>query len=212
MSTISNVHQIVVYDSKKSAPYSGQRLAKVIFKGRGDKKAEYESQCASVPQVSELDVQAALPQFMPHLVRMVEDAQDRIVREVFLAGRDTVKDEELSVESVLALLEREAAGTRVTKERIGCWYDASLAAELSAAFAAKLGSPQKAAIAVAQCKELFVSAAGRGTLPTERRKQLEKFYGYANIEADPEISAWMWDRITAQPAQEGDGENLLAML
>lgn len=212
MSTISNVHQIVAYDSKKSAPYSGQRLAKVIFKGRGDKKAEHDSQCASVPQVNELDVQAALPQFMPHLVRMVEDAQDRIVREVFLSGRDTVTSEELSVAAVLALLEREAAGTRVTKERIGCWYDASLATELQEAFAAKLGSPQKATIAVAQCKELFVSAAGRGTLGAERRKQLEKFYGYANIEADPEISAWMWDRITAPQDTNVDSENLLSML
>jgi hypothetical protein len=126
MSAISNRHQFVKLDAK-SKPFAGQRLVRVIAKKSKD--GTYgpnltESLCVSVPHLSVESVQAAIPSLMAHIVGMVENAQDSIVCETRKeTGADTIGDDEIGLDKVIAYLDAVAKGNRVTSEYLTKWFE-----------------------------------------------------------------------------------------
>lgn len=141
MSVISNHHEFSPFVSAgkdKNKALTGQRLLKVVFKGRGDKAASMKSVCASVPVVSIDDVKLNVSSFIPYVVELVAKTQDAIGREAVVAGKSYVDSDDLSLEKVIAYLESESKGERLTGDDIKAWFADSLEEMLLIAFADKL--------------------------------------------------------------------------
>lgn len=173
MSVISNVHSVVPFDSKKSQPFDGQRLCKVIAKYTAKmaekKAAKKQSKCVSIP-VSKV-TQSFLLNGLEYINAMYQDAQDGVVRELVEGGATEVRDDQLTEECVLQFLADEAAGNRITKDAANAWFDGTMAEMLTVAFADKLGvsdTPTKdqettIAQAIGVYKEKFAGLAGGKT-------------------------------------------------
>lgn len=126
MSNVSNVHQFKVLD-KKSAALSGQRLIRLIAKKSKDGTYENAnlsgSLCVSVPQIKEDDVIDSIDKFLPHVVAMVKDTQDKIVREWRIVhGRNEIPGEVFNVSAVIRWLDDNATSDRFTTEYLQDWF------------------------------------------------------------------------------------------
>ena len=145
MSTISNIHSIVKFDSKTSKALEGQRLAKIGFKQTDAMtkagKTAPESKCVSIPMLIADDIKPDhYILLMPHILNMLEDAQDGIVREMVEAGKNSVADASLTVQACCGFLAQMNASRRLTKEMITGWTESSgLADALRVRFAELLG-------------------------------------------------------------------------
>lgn len=131
MSNVSNVHQFKILD-KKSAALSGQRLIRLIAKKSKDGTYENSnlqgSLCVSVPHVAEGDVIDAIDKLLPHVVAMVKDTQDKIVREWRIThGRSEIPGEVFDVPSVIRWLDDNATSDRFTTEYLQEWFMADYA-------------------------------------------------------------------------------------
>jgi len=141
MSVISGIHSFVKFDSKTSRAWDGQRLIKITYKTvrKGDKAGtKKDSMCVSVPPVADLD-DVTLSAFKPYIKALREDTQDKIARDLYEAGRTEITDSDLCDTAILAWLEEEAKGNRLTKEAVIAWFDATMADTLTVAFGDKLG-------------------------------------------------------------------------
>lgn len=126
MSNVSNVHQFAALE-KNSKPLSGQRLIRLIAKK--DKNDQYASAnltgslCVSVPQVDQNEVADAIVSLMPHIVGLIADTQDKIVREWRIEhGRNEIPGEVFSVAECVKWLDANAAGDRVSAEYLAEWF------------------------------------------------------------------------------------------
>jgi len=73
---------------------------------------------------------------------MLEKAQDEILRAKYeaSAGQVTeITDEEISIPACIAFLNAESAGSRLSTELIGTWFDSALSDSLTVLIADKLG-------------------------------------------------------------------------
>lgn len=124
---ITQAHKFEVLD-KNTAPLHGQRLVRLIAKSaRGTNKPANEhlqqSLAVSVPPVTMDEVVAHIDKLIPHVIGMVQDAQDKIIREYRIeSGADNINQELISVESVIAFLDSSATGERVSKEYLQEWF------------------------------------------------------------------------------------------
>lgn len=200
MSTISDRHVVSLFDSKKSQPLDGQRLAKVVFKHTKamEKKGipKKASKCVSIPKVSQLDA-ACINAMNPYIVSLYHEAQDGIIRELVLKGKSEIADSDISEAEVLKFLAEEAAGTRMTSEEALEWFNGSMAELLTVAFADKLGvtdtptDEQTAMVnaAVADYRKKFAGMAGGKTkYDKETALKMLKALEFADTEND-EIAA-----------------------
>ena len=142
MSILSADHTFESFTAGKSVAYQGQRLVKVTFKfteameKRGEKKRE--SLCVSVPELAKptSDQVAVL---MPHILSMMQGAQNGIVRELAESGKTSVNDAQIGFGAILAYLDSESEGERLTSEAVKDWFNGTLGDILTVAFADKLG-------------------------------------------------------------------------
>lgn len=125
MSNVSTSHNVMKLD-KTSKAFSGQRMARVIAKQ--DKEGQYqspnltESKFVSLPVIEGVE-QSQLTALMPHIVAMLSDAQDAIIRErIIVDGATAINDEEISVDACIKYLDDAAKGNRVTGEYIAKWF------------------------------------------------------------------------------------------
>lgn len=201
MSNVSNVHDVKLFKAGDKA-LSGQRLAKVGYKSTKKAKAKYPNVAVSVPPIelgSISDEQRV--QLNPYLVRILEDAQDGIIKSLY-ESKDgtlkTVRDEEISVDACIGFLKAESEGNRLTLELIGQWFDSELSESLMVVLAEKLGfipsDTQDGAdieLTADQTtvvdkhlrvhKELFSSLAGGATILAEKQiKGLKNALQYAD--------------------------------
>lgn len=131
MSIISNTHQFNKLE-KNSTALSGQRLVRLIAKANRDGKyaSEHlnESLCVSIPRISDESIVNVIDRLIPHIVRMCEDAQDKIIREYRIeSGRNEVMESVFDIDAVVGFLAADAAGDRVTKEYLAEWFATSYA-------------------------------------------------------------------------------------
>ena len=122
MSIVSNVHSFVKL-TKDAKPMMGQRLVRLIAKGENKHANLAESLAVSIPRVDQEQVIAVIDRLIPHVVGMVQDAQDKIVREWRIEhGRDEIPESVFSVDECVAWLDANAAGDRVSAEYLTEWF------------------------------------------------------------------------------------------
>lgn len=126
--TITNAHQFVPLE-KNTKALNGQRLVRLIAKSsrkEGEKNPNLqESLAVSIPPVTMEQVAEVIDQLIPHVIGMVQDAQDKIIREWRLeSGRDEISDEQISIAACIAWMNDNATGERVTKEYLADWFSA----------------------------------------------------------------------------------------
>ena len=123
----TQAHKFVALD-KNTAPFHGQRLVRLIAKSaRGTDKPANEylqsSMAVSVPTVTMEEVVNVIDKLVPHVIGLVQDAQDKIIREYRIeSGADVINQELISIEAVLAYLDQSATGERVSKEYLQDWF------------------------------------------------------------------------------------------
>jgi hypothetical protein len=146
MSNISNRHTVSLFVAGKSDALSGQRLAKVGYKltkkMKKEGKTTLPSICVSIPPVVLEDVIAQIEHLAPFVCTLVENAQDGIIRNLYetSAGQLTgVNDDDISISAVIAYLESEAIGGRLTIEQTQRWFDSEVKDNLFVLIAEKLG-------------------------------------------------------------------------
>jgi len=172
MSNISNRHNVSLFESGKSVPFSGQRLAKVGYKRTDKCPNPLPSICVSVPpvEISSEDFSRLIPYMRAYL----GDVQDKIIRSLYETSEGTlssVSDEEISVDACIAFLESESTGGRLTREYLEAWFTQNLEDNLSVVIAEKLGydlsTPEQINIVsghVSQYKGIISSLSGGKTV------------------------------------------------
>jgi hypothetical protein len=142
MSTISDRHTVVPFVAGKTVPLSNQRLAKVGYKTTAKTPAKLPSIAVSVPHISPSEVQENYQRLLPFIGTMLETAQDGIIRSLYESAdgsMSSVSNEDISISQCINFMEAEANGTRLRKEHIEAWFDASVAENLTVMVAEKLG-------------------------------------------------------------------------
>lgn len=143
MSNISNRHSVVPFVAGKTAPLTNQRLAKVGYKTTKKQTAKFKSIAVSVPTVDMDSITGEQSlKLRPYVQVLIETAQDGIIRSLYESSEGTlqsVADDEIGIDSVIAYLEAEAAGERLKKEHIESWFDSELSDSLFILVAEKLG-------------------------------------------------------------------------
>lgn len=173
MSTLTNTHTFLPFDSKTSKPYAGQRLVKVLYKTpKNSTEEKRQSVCVSIPQMNESLSDVQLVRLMPHIQNMLETVQDGICKDAHENKALAVTDAMLSVDAIIEYLDTEILGDRLTKEKVEAWFvDSGLRDSLAVAFANKLGisdaptqaEEKKLNQALAVYADKFASMAGGKT-------------------------------------------------
>ena len=137
MSLVSTAHNLEVFDSKNSKPFTGQRLARITYKTQKDGTKPRESVCASIPVLS-VSAETMPNALFPHVNAWLQDVQDKVIRARYEDGATSISDTDISVASCIAFLDADAKGDRLTKEYLIAWYASDLADTLYVAIADKL--------------------------------------------------------------------------
>lgn len=120
-------HSFVTLDKNTSA-LTGQRLVRLIAKSaRGTDKPSnpnlVHSLAVSIPYVTMDEVVNVIDKLIPHVIGMVQDTQDKIIREYRLeSGNETINQSLIDVNAVIAWLDSSATGERVSKEYLQDWF------------------------------------------------------------------------------------------
>ena len=129
MSHFPASHLVTRFESGKSEPLTGQRLAKVKYKTTAKQVAKFPNICASVPSIKGEDILNYEAELIPHVRALLETAQDGILRSLYESSDGTlsqVQDSEISIPECIKFLEAESQGSRLTKEIISAWFDSSV--------------------------------------------------------------------------------------
>lgn len=131
--SISNRHSVRAFVAGESKALEGQRLAKVGFKKSKDNPNPLKSVCVSLPMIEQPFTAEQLERLNPHIVALVEKAQDGIIRQMYESNPEllSVADEDLTIEKCVEFLELEETGGRLTIEKLAAWFDSALNAKLA---------------------------------------------------------------------------------
>jgi len=139
---IHKVGSFQEYDTALAlADVSGFRAVKCLYKtnaGTG-KIAGKNSYIYLVDDVTEENVQARLPEFMPYIVSYLQEQENQIVKELHKSGSVYLADSATGLDVILSKLEASGTGNRLNKEKIESWFIDSMQDSLSEAFSSKMG-------------------------------------------------------------------------
>lgn len=173
MSTISSVHSIIPFIAGKTQPMAGNRLCKVGYKETKNTPAKYPSVAVSVPPVvfDDYSEEGLFYRLSPHLNEYLQTIQDKIVRSLYESSegkKKEIHDSDISMEQVIAFLESESSGNRMTKEMVEVWFDRNLKDNLTVAVCEKLGKDdledKEVAGMVNSYRGLYSALSGGATL------------------------------------------------
>ena len=147
-------HQFQVL-TKNSRALTGQRLARVIAKAATAESAGWikkdsgwyhqnltESAVISIPVLKDADISdAQMSALKPHIVNLLQDAQDKILKDYKLAGASEVSDEEISVDACIKYLDQNVGGGRITAEYLSEWFKESYSLQAAEFVAHMLSLP-----------------------------------------------------------------------
>lgn len=142
MSQVSNRHTVVPFVAGKTVALNDQRLAKVGYKTTKKQSAKYPSIAVSVPTIQDGTLTENVSRLVPYLRAVCESAQDGIIRSLYESSNgnlSSVADEEIGIDSIIAFLEAESTGNRLTKEAIEEWFMETMRDNLFVVIAEKLG-------------------------------------------------------------------------
>lgn len=136
MSNVSTTHNIAKLD-KSSKALTGQRMSRVIAKAASKAadgwiktEAGYyhpnltESKFVSLPRLNAADITSEqLTKMMPHIIGILEGAQDSIIKDRILdAAVTSINDSEIGVDSCIAHLDSNSGSDRITSEYLVEWF------------------------------------------------------------------------------------------
>lgn len=125
MSIVSNRHTIVPLKGAK--PMMGQELLRIVAKK--DKDGNYnvnltESMAVSVPKITQEEIASCIPALMPHILSILKDAREEIVREqIIMHGIREISSEAINVTACIEQL--ESGPVRMTSELMKEWFTES---------------------------------------------------------------------------------------
>lgn len=143
MSTIdlNNNHSVVAYTAGVTKPLAGQRLSVVFWKKDKETGIKKDSKCVSIPTIAGITPEE-LQQMIPHCVALLEQAQNKIIREAIDNNKTTILGADITVAKCIEYLNEVGTGAesqRLTSESIASWYDATIADTVMLAVSEKLG-------------------------------------------------------------------------
>jgi hypothetical protein len=145
MSNVSNRHSVVAFVAGESKALSEQRLSKVGYKSSKTNPAKFPSVCASVPKIAASEIEGHFSQLIPHVRTMLESAQDGIFKSLYESNKgnlDVITDDDISMNAIIAYLEAESTGGRLTKDLVYSWFDRAAKDATQALIQVKLGFPE----------------------------------------------------------------------
>lgn len=221
MSVISSTHAVQDYvsvGSNKTAPLSGQRLAKVTYKVNDETGIKPDSKCVSIPVIGWEEVQPYVSVLSGVILAAVHNAQDKIVRELVEAGKTEIEGDSIKLEAVIEAMIAKSSG-RITGEVIRGWFKESLQEPLMLAFASKLGIADNASPTAAQEKKLeqvlksyedsFSKLASGAATFTQLQK--DNMLKALDLIADDSNDDPLVDRFIARLSKEAKSEEELLM-
>jgi hypothetical protein len=117
MSIVSNRHLFVPFVSGSSKAFQDQRLAKVSYK----KKSGVQSQCVSVPMLTDSEVAQITAAYPVDARKRVEGMQDDLLKALFESKKSEVASEEIGKDQILAFLAVTEA--RFSSELVVKWWE-----------------------------------------------------------------------------------------
>ena len=189
MSLVSSQHSIVPFVAGKTAPFTGQRLAKIGYKSTKQTPAQFPSVAVSVPPIPDSEIEYHSQALMPHVREFLAGVQDKVIRSLYeshLGSLTSVSDAEISIAQCIAFLQTESAGGRLTKESVYQWFDSDAREILTALLADKMGfadpmTPDQekvTALKVNAYREVCSSLSGGATnLQPAQIKSLRTLFG-----------------------------------
>jgi hypothetical protein len=202
MSQISNIHAFVPFVAGSSKAANEQRLMKIGYKVTKNQKNPKKSVCASIPPVN-ADMWAeenVVLRIAPHINQFLEDVQDKIGRALYEAGKNEVRDEDISIEQVIAYLDSESNGNRLTKEVVEKWFTESLQDYLSTAVMEKMGITEYEDEKIVQMmnayKGSFAALSGGATIyPIDKVNQLLRALEFTSSEDNSGVGEKLKNRL-----------------
>lgn len=143
MSLISNTHSVIAFESGKTKPLDGQRLAKVTYKVDKKTGIKPDSKAVSIPMLTwehlePQHIQALKGEFMASLHKI----QDAIVRNKVESGASSIHEDDIGLDAIIRYTLEESG--RITGDVIRGWFQDSIREPLMLAFASKLGIAEDA--------------------------------------------------------------------
>ena len=226
MSNISNRHAVTQFIAGESKPLTGQRLVRAGYKQteamtkRGEKAPP--SVCASVPQIPVEQIQGNIAALLPHIATMLESAQDGILRSLYESSNyalQAVTDDDISVQACIAYLNAEAAGSRITPESVGAWFDQCISDNLLVFVADKLKFADLGEEETKTCakhvkiwRAVMMQLAGKVRLEKKQLENLKVALTLADCgERDP-MAVRLQERIKAMEAPAKKVEEMIDLL
>lgn len=196
MSTIdlAGNHSVVSYVAGVTKPLSGQRLSVVYWK-TGKDGIKKESKCVSIPKIEGITPEE-LQLMVPHVMELLAQAQNKIIRESIEAGKTTILGEDISVAKCISYMNEVGSSetaVRLTTESLTQWYVDTLEAPVMLAVAAKLGisedteptaeqSQKVEAISKKYKETIGKLASGAFKLPADYAEMVKKVVSFAPSE------------------------------
>lgn len=151
-----------------------------------ERNSGLDSTAVVIPAVTAEALVAALEndQVLVGALSWYQGVIGEVCKKKMTAGRAALVDSDFSLEEIAAYIgEQEVREGRISKEKIGVWFDSTLAAGISAAFAEKLGTqftPAVQAEVLANYRALFQKLTTKDlTLESDVKGSLLKACGFA---------------------------------
>ena len=157
------------------ADITGTRIVKCLYKENpktGKKIAENSYVRIPVKHLSEEHIVTRIAELAPHVLAWLQEQEDRDIKLGHSKGLLQVHTSLMSMDLIIEKLEEANLSTRLTKEKIGEWFDTAMSPTLQVLIADKMNLPDTAGVAelekldriVAAYKGKYESLAGGKTL------------------------------------------------
>lgn len=219
MSVISSTHSLSLFTSGVSKPLHDQRLAKITYKPRENKPAKFASVCASIPMIREI-TEENLDAFLPHLVKVMENAQDGIIKAAYESNGGkmiSIRDEDINETAILNFLNAESSGSRINADMVNTWFDLNVKDNLSVMLAGvlkfddELNEEQQVVVNkhVGVYKDIMALIAGKQVhLQGQQQKAIRKCFELADTDSSDSVHSKLVERFDSICGQKDIGEIL----
>ena len=120
--SFGTAHTFKILD-KNSSAMDGQRLVRLIAKGKSKSPNLSESLCVSIPVMTAEIVAEHIDTLLPYVVGMVQATQDKLIRSFRVeSGADVIPESDFDMKSVLGYLAENGEGETLTAEFIREWF------------------------------------------------------------------------------------------
>ena len=131
-------YKFLPYDSKAPVTEKGFRTAKLTYKSTAKNPAKMPNACVLVQPITSPDITGHITALIPHITTMCENAQDAILRAQYESNAGSVNKDTINLDAIIAYLDAEATGNRMTKDSILEWFDAEMKDTLTVLIADKM--------------------------------------------------------------------------